>query len=733
MSARDVSPPETGDLTWTELPDKSGVIMTSHSGSWLRVTERLGTVGQFPSKDKCPWIKMATFGDKRTDKGSLRHNANVLAITGIEGDYDGEKVTMVAAQEMLERHGIKGVLYPSPSSTPEKPRWRAICPSSKPHLPEERSRFVARLNGALGGILAPESFTLSQGYFFGATPTNNYYVQITFGDPDDGQYIDKLDQLDKIAIGKSRIETKEHTPVVLDAIVPDETIEDLRDALKFMPSDDRGQWVRMGHALKTLGDAGYPLWIEWSEKSSKFDAQDAENKWEGFDPIATGFQAVFSEAQRQGWQNPRLHIDSAADPCDFQDEIESESRSERKKPVGGDPDPVAVLEQNIIALSANDSPFDVLPHYVERWIPQNEVTLLAGHGGSGKSYVALSIAVHVALGLTFGSLATIRSNVLFFSGEDGARVLQQRLAKLCRALEIDLAQLEGKLHLLDASDIDPALHRERRDVVAGRPVIVTKTPLLDGLATLVEKLQVGLIVIDNASDTYDDDEIKRVRVRAFVRSLRSNIARPNRAVLLLAHVNKASANAGRNAGTEDYSGSTAWHNSVRSRLSLTTNKDDVLTVEHAKANLGEKAAPVKLIWQEGVPMLDRSYSGTDAGLAAVRAEEKARDDKDKSALVELIQGFDRRGERVTTSAQGSATVFKLLKGQPEFPKNTDSTRLMLLLRQLETECVIYRREVKTPDRKTREVFTCIRAPESAPISKLEPLPATCAQEVACAN
>src|SRR5215831_11220832 len=40
-------------------------------------------------KELLPWIKLAKFGDKKTDKGSLRHDANVITITGCECDYDG--------------------------------------------------------------------------------------------------------------------------------------------------------------------------------------------------------------------------------------------------------------------------------------------------------------------------------------------------------------------------------------------------------------------------------------------------------------------------------------------------------------------------------------------------------------------------------------------------------------------------------------------------------------------
>jgi hypothetical protein len=314
------------------------------------------------------------------------------------------------------------------------------------------------------------------------------------------------------------------------------------------------------------------------------------------------------------------------------------------------------------------------------------------------------------LGLPFANLSTTQANVLFFSGEDGAAVLRQRLARICRALKIDLHRLEGKLHLLDASDIDPALHREQRVTNGGRQHIVTETLLLDTLAELVCKLDVGLVVIDNASDTYDDDEIKRARVRGFVRSLRSHIARPDRAVLLLAHINKASASGGRGAGTEDYSGSTAWHNSVRSRLSLISDGNNALTIEHMKANLGEKAEQVRMEWHEGVPLVAGRY--TSAGAEAAAVAEKVLADTDKAALITLIQSFDRRGERVTVSFNGNATVFKLLKGEPGFPKNTDSERLMRLLRELETEGRIFRRTVRTPDRKHREVFTCAPILES---------------------
>ena len=181
-------------LTWTELPDKSGKVMTAHSGTWSDLVARLQDVGTFPSKDMCPWIKGASFGTQRTVKGSLRSNENVTAIFAVEGDYDLGEMQPDTAVRLLENHGVKAAIYPSPNSglleLPKYnggPRWRVIAPLSKPHPPEARAGLVARLNGALGGVLASESFTLSQGYFFGATPSNDYRVAPTFNDPLAGQ------------------------------------------------------------------------------------------------------------------------------------------------------------------------------------------------------------------------------------------------------------------------------------------------------------------------------------------------------------------------------------------------------------------------------------------------------------------------------------------------------------------------------------------------------------------
>src|SRR5437879_2258048 len=67
------------------------------------------------AKDTLRLLKLARFGDKRTSAGSLRHNDNVVALSGIEADYDGEEHGFDDAVDILEKVGIESIIYTSPS------------------------------------------------------------------------------------------------------------------------------------------------------------------------------------------------------------------------------------------------------------------------------------------------------------------------------------------------------------------------------------------------------------------------------------------------------------------------------------------------------------------------------------------------------------------------------------------------------------------------------------------
>jgi hypothetical protein len=156
-----------------------------------------------PRKERLPWLKLARFGDRRTAKGSLRHDSNVLAISGIEADYDGEATPFDEACGLLEKQGLASLIYTSPSHTEDAPRWRVLCPLSEEMLAERRSQQLGRLNGLFRGIFSNESWTLSQSYYFGSVGSNpSHRVEVI-----DGQPIDLHDELDTIWIGKPGLTT----------------------------------------------------------------------------------------------------------------------------------------------------------------------------------------------------------------------------------------------------------------------------------------------------------------------------------------------------------------------------------------------------------------------------------------------------------------------------------------------------------------------------------------------
>ena len=154
-------------LAFSIIPDVSGQSILLQGMPWPELANMLANPPTYPSKHYCPLIKLATFGTTRTAAKSLRHDGNVLTVTGIEGDYDAEQVPMAEAVARARAAGIAAVFYTSASHTPAAPRWRVVCPLSAPAAPDKREGLLACVDALLGDILASESYTLSQTYFYG--------------------------------------------------------------------------------------------------------------------------------------------------------------------------------------------------------------------------------------------------------------------------------------------------------------------------------------------------------------------------------------------------------------------------------------------------------------------------------------------------------------------------------------------------------------------------------------
>jgi predicted P-loop ATPase len=138
------------------------------------------------SKEHLWLLKLATFGEKKTAKGCLRNNDNVLFLHGFVGEHDAETVSFEAAVALVREAGVRALLYTSPSHKPDKPRWRVIFPFGGQMRPEGHASMADRANALLGGVLSGESWTLSQAYYFGRVGSGEHFrIEVIEGDPID--------------------------------------------------------------------------------------------------------------------------------------------------------------------------------------------------------------------------------------------------------------------------------------------------------------------------------------------------------------------------------------------------------------------------------------------------------------------------------------------------------------------------------------------------------------------
>jgi len=315
---------------------------------------------------------------------------------------------------------------------------------------------------------------------------------------------------------------------------------------------------------------------------------------------------------------------------------------------------------------------------IDDLFPASLLTFFTGHGGSGKSMLALQAAVCLATGLPFMGKIVQKSQAIFFSGEDSAQIIQIRLAKICLSMGVSPVLLAENLKIIDATT-NPNLYMES----ANRQTITS--PGYDELLTQIKNFEANVVIIDNASDTFDANENIRAHVRGFIRAL----VQLDVAILLLAHVDKQTAK-GENSN-ESYSGSTQWHNSARSRWHLKSD-GALLTLQHKKSNHGKLSSDISLTW---------SPNGTLANFTSM-------DQKDTlDIILSLIDKHTKRGNLISTAPTSPMNPFKVLKADPAFPSSIRSCAdLMRLLCLAEDTGKLIRTILPGKKRgTTREIFT----------------------------
>lgn len=240
---------------------------------------------------------------------------------------------------------------------------------------------------------------------------------------------------------------------------------------------------------------------------------------------------------------------------------------------------------------------------VDGCLLRGTVGMLSGDGGIGKSLLMQQLLTAAAIGKDWLGLKTLPCRGFGFFCEDDKDELHRRQERInehydCEHPDVDVLYVSrvGMENVLMEFD-------RRTDRVM-------PTPLWDQLQTAVLEFGAQLVLIDTIADAYGGNEIVRNQVRRFITELRRLAVRIQGAVIVTAHPSLS----GMSSGT-GLSGSTAWHNSVRSRMYLTKpqkhngseDEEDGMNervLKTMKNNQGPGAGKVALLWQDGVFVRD---------------------------------------------------------------------------------------------------------------------------------
>lgn len=367
-------------------------------------------------------------------------------------------------------------------------------------------------------------------------------------------------------------------------------------ALQAIPSDAYQTWVTAGMALQALRweandlNIGFQLWDRWSQGTpAKYSAAMCEEKWKSFGRTRSGITVgtVYHLAQQYGWNPPTLVTDQPA--------------LTNGQPVVSIFGATPLLPQSLKAISADTLLSARAPRrcwFVERFIPAAEVTMIGGDGGTGKTTLALQLAISSITGDNWLGLPVNKCNIIYVSAEDPEPEVHYRLEQVTKHRPVPPNELR-QLTLIDLAGKDATLAYFDRG-------FLKPTQLSSQIEEIACERNAGCIIFDAVADFFGGNENERREVRAFVGFLRGLAMRLNAAVVFLAHPSVDGIKTGRG-----YSGSTHWNNAVRSRLYFTDGPKakeedsgapidpDTRILELAKSNRARRGEQIQLFWFDG--------------------------------------------------------------------------------------------------------------------------------------
>lgn len=325
-----------------------------------------------------------------------------------------------------------------------------------------------------------------------------------------------------------------------------------------------------------------------------------------------------------------------------------------------------LADLNLWAASA-PTPKTFLMH---RFVPAREITLATGPGGANKSTFGQQLATCCAAGRPLLGVEVQHCAALYLTAEDDEDRLHWMQAHICRAINVRLHDLVGKLHL---GTLRGQLGNELCTFDGEGRLRVA--PAFRKLQRTITETGCKLLILDNAAHLYPGSENDRAQVTAFLNLLYSLCLEFEVTIILVAHTNKTG---------DTYSGSTAWLNAVRSQVVLgkpegSIDPDErVLTI--GKANYARPDEQIRFRWHDFALVQDADIPADQR--AEIAATVMAASDNE--IFLSCLRERTRQGDgRLVGPAPGPNYAPKQFEGMAQ-AKGLKSDRLRLAMDRLFT-------------------------------------------------
>jgi RecA-family ATPase len=249
-----------------------------------------------------------------------------------------------------------------------------------------------------------------------------------------------------------------------------------------------------------------------------------------------------------------------------------------------------------------DKPVSPIEWTIDGLIAKHQTALLSGHGGTGKSTIGLHICTAHVLSRLWLTYRCEPGAALFIDAEDDLDTIHRRMVDIVAHYGLTLRDLNGAgLQVLSLVGQDAMFA-----VAPPNGNTLIETPLYKQILDHVREHKPKQIVISSLANVFGGNEISRVQATRFIAMLNQLAIVAEGSVILIAHPSLAGIASG-----SGISGSTAWHNCVRTQMHLerpgngdAANDPGLRTLTIKKNQYAADGDKVGLRWHRGLFLTD---------------------------------------------------------------------------------------------------------------------------------